>query len=396
VRIPEKYMKIQAKFQRALKNGDFSEINAIPLEDLKLAKAYLISDKDFPYYSLLLDKIKEKETIRIEQKVNISNLKSSPIIKDSPGAQIFYAEQSNPNKKNKIFGNPWVIYFLMPLIVVVIGGLILFYITNQNKKETSEDAPKVNIQNSLTNSPTIVDSPGTTVTINPQKNQGAEYIKIEFEPKIPYVYKTIIGSNITHENYPVYIFKLEIINDSKEQTARNFFVMLTSIMHMENGQFMAEQNFEPVRLGGNQYFHGINGSTQFSTATSTKLELDNQYPDYINSNSRIFLSFGIIAHPDYQMKNDADSYSGNPAKPQFRFLVSEYPRWMSSHIPPGKHRFTIAVHFEGGSPVEQAFELEWSGKWSDDFDSMLREIRIKKIKNTNTAQKAVQDERDSL
>lgn len=60
--VPDKYMNIVAKFQRALKTGDFKEIDAIPLNELKLAKYYLIRDKDSPYYLLLLDKIREKET----------------------------------------------------------------------------------------------------------------------------------------------------------------------------------------------------------------------------------------------------------------------------------------------------------------------------------------------
>ena len=65
--IPQKFMEIQAKFQRALRSEDFDEIDAIPIEDLKLAKAYLIPDKDFPYYSLLLDKIREKKSKGFDQ-----------------------------------------------------------------------------------------------------------------------------------------------------------------------------------------------------------------------------------------------------------------------------------------------------------------------------------------
>ncbi|MBA7625663.1 hypothetical protein ES703_33095 [subsurface metagenome] len=61
--VPEKYMKVLSIFQRAVKTGELSEINKIPLEDLKMAKHRLVSDKDSPYYSLLLDTIKERDAL---------------------------------------------------------------------------------------------------------------------------------------------------------------------------------------------------------------------------------------------------------------------------------------------------------------------------------------------
>lgn len=60
--VPEKFMNIMAKFQRALKTEDFTEIDLISLKDLRLAKAHLINDKGSAYYPLLLDKIAEKES----------------------------------------------------------------------------------------------------------------------------------------------------------------------------------------------------------------------------------------------------------------------------------------------------------------------------------------------
>src|ERR1700690_2737104 len=60
--VPTKYFEIKAKFQKALSTEDFSEIDSIPLQDLKLAKSHLIKDINSPYYSLLLEKINEKES----------------------------------------------------------------------------------------------------------------------------------------------------------------------------------------------------------------------------------------------------------------------------------------------------------------------------------------------
>jgi hypothetical protein len=75
--IPHKFMEIQGKFQRALKNENFDEIDVIPIEDLKLAKAHLVPDKDFPYYSLLLDKIREKESKGFDQGLMVPGVSSN-------------------------------------------------------------------------------------------------------------------------------------------------------------------------------------------------------------------------------------------------------------------------------------------------------------------------------
>jgi hypothetical protein len=77
VAIPDAYMKIQAKFQRALKTEDFSEIDVIPLNELKLAKAHLLPDRNSSYYSLLLEKIKEKESVKSEIGLKVQGVESN-------------------------------------------------------------------------------------------------------------------------------------------------------------------------------------------------------------------------------------------------------------------------------------------------------------------------------
>lgn len=76
--IPEKYFEIKAKFEKALKTEDFSEIDAIPIKELKLAKAHLSFDRDFPYYSLILEKIKENEELIVSE-VNSNFAKNKDI-----------------------------------------------------------------------------------------------------------------------------------------------------------------------------------------------------------------------------------------------------------------------------------------------------------------------------
>jgi len=67
------------KFAKALKTGDLSEVNAIPLDDVKLAKVYLSSDSTQPYYSLLLYTItqREKATMGSKEGVKISGVESN-------------------------------------------------------------------------------------------------------------------------------------------------------------------------------------------------------------------------------------------------------------------------------------------------------------------------------
>lgn len=76
MKISDKYMKIAAMFQKALKTESFGEVNSISLEDLKLAKHILIADKDFPYYSLLGQTIKEKESAAMKEGFAVSGISS--------------------------------------------------------------------------------------------------------------------------------------------------------------------------------------------------------------------------------------------------------------------------------------------------------------------------------
>jgi hypothetical protein len=75
--IPQKFMDIQAKFQRALKTADHGEIDKISLADLKLAKAHLAVDRNFPYYLLLENKINEKESESLNHGLTVEGITSN-------------------------------------------------------------------------------------------------------------------------------------------------------------------------------------------------------------------------------------------------------------------------------------------------------------------------------
>jgi len=52
---------------------------------------------------------------------------------------------------------------------------------------------------------------------------------------------------------------------------------------------------------------------------------------------------------------------------------------MTSHVPPGTHRFRLTVFFETVPPAEAELELEWSGKQRESVESMAQEIKIRKL-----------------
>ena len=59
--------------------------------------------------------------------------------------------------------------------------------------------------------------------------------------------------------------------------------------------------------------------------------------------------------------------------------MKDMPRWIVSHVSPGKHKFEITVYFDNIPPVRQTFELTWSGRWSDSYEEMLNQIEIKAL-----------------
>lgn len=65
--VPEKYLLIMSKFQGAVKSEDFTEVDSISLDDLKLASAHLVKDKGAAYYHVLQTKIAERELMASHQ-----------------------------------------------------------------------------------------------------------------------------------------------------------------------------------------------------------------------------------------------------------------------------------------------------------------------------------------
>lgn len=179
---------------------------------------------------------------------------------------------------------------------------------------------------------------------------------IQFEMEKPYAIKTLTSGRSGDKLYDVYPFRFIVENDDEYASARHCIVMITRYWHVDSsGEEHEEPNFEPLRIGW-----------------SHNARVD------IGPGMEQLVPFLRIAEAEYQLENERD-LSGDPNVPQLRFFVPIWPRWVSSHIPSGRHRILTTVFFDNRSPLEQKFEIEWSGKWSGSYEAMLKEIVIKKI-----------------
>ena len=181
-------------------------------------------------------------------------------------------------------------------------------------------------------------------------------IQIDFRPEKPFVIASRLGNDREGKYYTFYQFRLSIYNDSGFYKADKHVVMLTELWNLKNDSYEKEELFEPIRL--NPLGYG---------------------PETILPKMTVFAPFGKIAHVDFQKRFEKGLLSGNPDEPQFRFEMKDMPRWILSHVAPGKHRFKITVYFDNIPPVSKIFELSWSGHWSDNYEKMLKEIVIKPL-----------------
>ena len=133
--------------------------------------------------------------------------------------------------------------------------------------------------------------------------------------------------------------------------------MISRYWHVDEKGEHEDPNFEPIRIGW-----------------SKEARVD------IMPHGEILVPFLRIADSDYQLANETGQYglSGDPKIPQLRFQAAFWPWWVVSRIPPGKHSFQIMIYFENRKPLELSFDIEWSGKWSDQYETMLEQIKVKK------------------
>lgn len=187
---------------------------------------------------------------------------------------------------------------------------------------------------------------------------GRPAISVHFENKRPYADTIVLGN----ENWRGYIFRIEIQSESLD-TLRIKHVKLVDLRRLEGNRFKPWEDAEPVSLG-------LEGAQSIELLPHDK----------------IFIPFARIYPPELQKISD-NHLSGDNQIPQLRFTVPPnggWPRKMTSHIPPGTHRFRVQIFFEKGLPAEVELELKWVGNHRESVQVMGQEIDIKMI-GTSTA-----------
>lgn len=176
---------------------------------------------------------------------------------------------------------------------------------------------------------------------------------IEFKNARPFVDRVVLGN----ESWRGYMFKVQIENKSSEATIQVKHLKLTDLQQLEGNTFKAWEDAEPVYL-----------------------EWDGTKSKGIPPQDKVLIPFARIFPPELQRITDG-LLSGGVDTPQLRFTVQPgtWPRRMTSHVPPGTHRFKIKVFFEKGPPTEVELELMWPGKQRESVEAMAKEVRIRRL-----------------
>lgn len=175
--------------------------------------------------------------------------------------------------------------------------------------------------------------------------------RIHFEQSHPFVNRAAWGN----DQIPVYFFQVQVFNESYDSSIRVKYLKLTDLRKLDGDVFKPWENAVPVIL-------------EWSVGTSKEL----------SPREDVFVPFARIFPLEIQKARDT-LLSGNIEILQLRFVVAGWNRQMTSHVPPGTHRFKLTVFFENEPPAEAEFQLEWSGEQRENLDSMVKNIKIKRI-----------------
>lgn len=178
-------------------------------------------------------------------------------------------------------------------------------------------------------------------------------VRIDFESERPFVDRVVLGDS----QWNGYHFQVGIRNESDRSTIRVKYLKLTDLRQLKGGAFKAWENAVP-----------------------SFLEWPRGTPREIPPRDQVLVPFARIYPPELQKITDR-ILSGDIDTPQLRFTVFPWDRRMTSHVPPGTHRFKLTAFFEDMPPAEMELELEWPGQRRESVESMAQEIKIGKLEN---------------
>lgn len=191
--------------------------------------------------------------------------------------------------------------------------------------------------------------------IKPRHSVDKQIAQISFERSHPFVNRSTLGNDLIRKYWPAYFFQIRIFNKSYNSNIRIKYLKLSDLRKSDGAVFKPWENAIPIILA---WPPGIS--------------------EEIAPREYVFVPFARIFPVEIQKLQDT-LLSGNIEIPQLRFIVARWDRQMTSHVPPGTHRFKLTVFFENEPPAEAEFELEWSGEQRENLDVMAKDIKIKQI-----------------
>ncbi len=156
---------------------------------------------------------------------------------------------------------------------------------------------------------------------------------------------------------PGHYFRLRVYNLGLE-TAEDVDVTLEEVQRLENGNYVIDEDFMPLKLFWSHW----------------KQE---RYELWIPSSVFRHCDLGFIVHPNYdnQVYPPKDKQED---KLLFWFEVFRRPTAGRTSLLPGAYKIKISALGRNASKVMKTLEFEWKGEWSDKIDQMLDKYFIPK------------------
>lgn len=189
----------------------------------------------------------------------------------------------------------------------------------------------------------------------------APKLSIEFELAPPFCHLTCYKLANQETRPPVYYFTFSVKNTGRS-VANDCEARLEELWIADtSGTFIKEEAFRPVNL------------------VREKI-------NRISPGRSMFFDLGHISCLEYQRereKSNSVKIDENDERLRFIFDANSYFFQYDSLLPgnngPQSYRLKIAIYCENAPPIEQEFELTWSGFWEPKEEDMFREIAIRRL-----------------
>jgi len=190
------------------------------------------------------------------------------------------------------------------------------------------------------------------------KKYFAPDLHIEYLHKPPYFRQTRYAGSL-----PVYYCQFCVENKGKSQAKSCEAVLEELQLRHSHGKFVKVKNFLPVNL---------TWATEYSQpgGGAAKTLLEN-----INQNRKKYCNIGHIPHSKDQK---AKSVFYNNQKTESKFFFDMHPKSKAQPdcILPGKAKIKIGIYADNAPKNTRYFIIDWSGKWEDKEEDMLKEFKI--------------------